>query len=128
MTLPLDRARMSWADPEGPVHLVYDSTTDVAYLRLRPLRPGELLGPTLLVEHDREFPGSVALDFSLEDGAVVGLEFLEASRCLPAEVLARAERADRTNGEARLEERVLRRLAAGVRAVAPPHRGGRRPH
>lgn len=126
MTLPADRARMSWADPEGHVHLVYDATLDVAYLRLRALRPGELLGPTLLLEGDPAFTGSVAVDFSLEDGVVVGLEFLDASRSLPADLLARAERSDGTNGGDRLGERVLRRLVAGLRTSAPPRPGGRR--
>lgn len=90
----------------------YDATVDVAYLALRPLRPGELLGPTLLLENDREFRGAVALDFSLEDGDAVGLEFQMASRCLPAPLLATAQRGDGESAPKRLEERVLRRLAA----------------
>jgi uncharacterized protein YuzE len=126
MTLPADRARMSWADPEGHVHLVYDATTDVAYLRLRPLSRGELLGPTLLVHGDPAFPGLAALDFSLEDGTVVGIEFIGASACLPADLLARAERSDGTNAGDRMEERFLRRLVASLRTTAPPKGGGRR--
>ena len=50
------------------MRLTYDATTDVAYLTLRPLAQGELVGPTLLLEADREFGGFVALDFSLADG------------------------------------------------------------
>lgn len=76
------------------MRLTYDATTDVAYLALRPFRRGELLGPTLLLENDRDFPGVVALDFGLLDGRVVGLEFQAASACLPAELLAAAERID----------------------------------
>jgi uncharacterized protein YuzE len=76
------------------MHLTYDATTDVAYLALRATGPADVLGPTLLLEHDRDFPGAVALDFGLLDGRVVGLEFQAASACLPAELLAAAERVD----------------------------------
>jgi uncharacterized protein YuzE len=92
------------------MRLTYDATTDVAYLSLRDVYPNEPLGPTLFVEADREFPGFVALDFSLTDGRVVGLEFQMASACLPAELLATANRRDGKNAEERLDERVLRRL------------------
>ena len=92
------------------MRLTYDATTDVAYLSLRDVRPDELLGPTLLVETDPEFPGFVALDFSLTDGRVAGLEFQRASACLPAELLATAERGDGQSVQQRLDERVLRRL------------------
>ena len=72
----------------------YDATTDVAYLALRSTGPADVLGPTLLLENDRDFPGVVALDFGLLDGRVVGLEFQMASACLPADLLAAAERID----------------------------------
>ena len=76
------------------MHLTYDATTDVAYLSFRATGPADILGPTLLLEHDRDFPGAVALDFGLLDGRVVGLEFQAASACLPAELLVAAERID----------------------------------
>lgn len=76
------------------LRLTWDATTDVAYLSLRPAAPGTRLGPTLLVEPDPAFPGLVALDFCEGDGRVLGLEFLDASRCLPPELLAAAERVD----------------------------------
>jgi uncharacterized protein YuzE len=76
------------------MHLTYDATTDVAYLSFRATGPEDLIGPTLLLEHDRDFAGAVALDFGLLDGRVVGLEFQAASTCLPAELLAVAERID----------------------------------
>ena len=76
------------------MRLTYDATTDVAYLALRSTGPADVLGPTLLLENDRDFPGVVALDFGLLDGRVVGLEFQAASACLPAELLAAAERID----------------------------------
>ena len=108
------------------MRLTYDATTDVAYLSLRAVRQSEPLGPTLLVEHDHEFPGAVALDFSLVDGRVVGLEFQMASACLPAELLATAERADGTNLEVRFHERVMGQLAAGLRVPGgQPQRGTR---
>ncbi len=110
------------------MRLTYNATTDVAYLVLRPLGPDELLGPTLLLEPDPEFPGAVALDFSLEDGRTVGPEFQMASRCLPAALLAAAERADGENATRRLEERILRRFAAGVRSAGPLREERRRQH
>jgi uncharacterized protein YuzE len=106
------------------MRLTYDATVDVAYLSLRQVAPDELLGPTLLVEHDREFPGAVALDFSLADGRVVGLEFQRASACLPAELLAAAERTDGSSVAARLDERVLRHLEADLRALGSYRRRG----
>lgn len=88
--------------------LTYDATVDVAYLTLRPTGPTDVLGPTLLLEHDRAFAGAVALDFGLLDGRAVGIEFQMASACLPAELLALAERSDATSVSDRLEERILR--------------------
>lgn len=100
------------------MHLTYDATTDTAYLALRPVGPAEPLGPTLLVEPDRDFAGVVAVDFSLADGRIVGLEFQLASACLPAELLARAERTDGRSLEARFGARVARRLAGHLRHAA----------
>lgn len=94
------------------MRLTYDATTDVAYLTLRPVDQGEPVGPTLLLEHDPDFPGAVALDFSLVDGRAVGLEFRMASACLPAELLAAAE----PNDGRHLEDRMRERLAAGLAA------------
>jgi hypothetical protein len=34
------------------MHLTYDATTDVAYLSFRATGPEDLIGPTLLLEHD----------------------------------------------------------------------------
>jgi len=99
------------------MRLTYEATADVAYLSLRALRLGELLGPTLLVEPDQTFSGAVALDFSLADGRVVGLEFQMASACLPAELLARAERADGTNVERRPTERFPRSEGKSLEAT-----------
>ena len=104
------------------MRLTYDATTDVAYLSLRAVRRGEPLGPTLLVELDREFPGVVTLDFSLLDGRVVGLEFVAASACLPAELLATAERSDSRSLADRYQERVASRLAADLRLPGGPDR------
>ena len=96
------------------MRLSYDATKDVAYLSLRPLAQGEPVGPTLLLETDREFGGFVALDFSLADGRAVGLEFQMASACLPAELLVAAERVD--GGHlARITEM---RLGRGVQSLS----------
>jgi uncharacterized protein YuzE len=94
--------------------LTYDATVDVAYLTLRPTGPADVLGPTLLLENDRAFAGAVAMDFGLLDGRAVGFEFQRASECLPAEVLAQAERSDGRSASDRLEERILRRFRGDV--------------
>ena len=93
-------------------HLTWDATTDVAYLSLRDAGPADVLGPTLLLEPDRAFAGVVAMDFSLADGRVVGFEFQFASACLPAELLASAERIDGGHLTRRTEARLGRRLRA----------------
>ena len=92
----------------------YDATTDVAYLALRSTGPADVLGPTLLLENDRDFPGVVALDFGLLDGRVVGLEFQAASACLPAELLAAAERIDGRHLAHITEMRLGRRAAEAL--------------
>lgn len=88
--------------------LTYDATVDVAYLTLRPTGPADILGPTLLLEHDRAFAGVVAMDFGLRDGRAVGFEFQMASARLPAELLAQAERSDGRSVSDRLAARILR--------------------
>jgi len=107
------------------MRLTYDATTDVAYLSLRPLAQGELLGPTLLLENDREFPGAVALDFSLADGRVIGLEFQMASACLPVELLATAERRDGEGLADRFAERLARHIAGPGNPARPLARSPR---
>jgi len=109
------------------MRLTYDATTDVAYLSLRPLARGEPVGPTLLLETDRAFRGFVALDFSLADGRAVGLEFQRASTCLPAELLATAERRDGLSLGDRFAERVAPHLAGPESSRRQPGRA-RRPH
>lgn len=99
------------------MRISYDATRDVAYLALRSLREGEHLGPTLLLETDRDFAGAVALDFSAEDGRAVGLEFQMASSCLPPALLASAERSDGRSLAARFGERVAPHLEAPERAA-----------
>ncbi len=63
------------------LHLSWDPETEVAYLRLADTGDADMLGPTLLLENDPEFAGAVALDFTVADGRVVGLEFQMASAC-----------------------------------------------
>jgi uncharacterized protein YuzE len=95
-----------------PTHLTYDATTDVAYLQLRATGPSDVIGPALILEHDRAFHGMVIADFTLTDGCLVGFEFLAASACLPAELLASAERIDGQHATRRFGERIGRLLAA----------------
>jgi uncharacterized protein YuzE len=92
------------------LHLTYDATTDVAYLVLAPTGPDDVLGPTLLLEHDPQLGGAVSADFTVADGRLVGLEFREASACLPPAWLAAAERIDGQHLVRRFEERFGRRL------------------
>ena len=100
------------------MRLTYDATTDVAYLSFRATGPADVLGPTLLVEADRDFAGAVALDFGLLDGRVVGLEFQAASACLPAQLLAAAERIDGDH-LARIAQMRLGRRVQSSRACWP---------
>jgi uncharacterized protein YuzE len=104
------------------MRLTYDATTDVAYLSLRPVAQGESVGPTLLLETDHAFAGFVALDFSLADGQAVGLEFQMASACLPAELLATAERHDGQGLADRFAERFARLLAGPASSPRQPDR------
>lgn len=105
-----------------PFHLTYDATVDVAYLVLRPTGPGDILGPTLLLENDRAFAGAVSADFTLADARLVGLEFQMASTCLPPDLLLSAERMDGQNVLRRLDERWERRIAMGRRPGRGPER------
>ncbi len=107
-----------------PVHLTYDATTDVAYLQLRPTGPADVIGPALILEHDRDFPGVVIADFTLIDGCLVGFEFQFASACLPAELLATAERIDGQHAARRFGERIGRLLAQGLPSKKGPGRRG----
>lgn len=95
------------------LRLTWDATTDVAYLVMAPTGPGDILGPTLLLEHDPEFAGAVSADFTVADGRLVGLEFQMASACLPAAWLAAAERIDGEHLGRRFEERFERRMRTG---------------
>jgi len=92
------------------LHLTYDATTDVAYLEFRQTGPSDLLGPALLLEPDPEFAGTVIADFTRANARLVGLEFLRASACLPADLLASAQRIDGEHLARRVEARTIRAL------------------
>ncbi len=102
-----------------PMHLTYDARTDMAYLQLRETGPSDVIGPALILEHDRAFFGVVIADFTLGDGLLVGFEFSRASMCLPAEMLATAERIDGQHTMRRFGERIGRLLTEGM----PPQKG-----
>jgi hypothetical protein len=108
--------------PAMQLKLTYDATTDIAYLVVAPTGPDDVLGPTLLLEADPEFPGIVAADFRLADGRLVGLEFQFASACLPAAWIAGAERIDGQHASRRFEERLGRRLRTGPAPSTAPDR------
>ncbi len=97
-----------------PLTLTYDAKTDVAYLQLRATGPADVMGPALILETDGSFPQLVIADFTLIDGLLVGFEFHDASECLPAELLASAERIDGQNLARRFGERIARLLDKGM--------------
>ena len=99
-----------------PMHLTYDAKTDIGYLQLRATGPADVIGPALFLERDPEFHGFVMADFTLIDGCLVGFEFQFASACLPAELLATAERIDGQNLSRRFGERIGRLLSEGMPA------------
>ena len=72
--------------PTAAALLRYDPEADAAYLYLKAIAPGEVKR-TVFVE---KLNNDVALDLDA-DGRVVGIEFLDPTRLLPAELLARAE-------------------------------------
>lgn len=100
--------------------LTWDAATDVAYLEVTPTGPGDVLGPTLLLETDPQFAGVVAADFRAGDGRLVGLEFQRASAALPAAWLAGAERIDGLH----LARRVAARVGPRARALPAGRRSG----
>jgi uncharacterized protein YuzE len=102
------------------MHLSYDGDTDVAYLSLRATGPTDVMGPALILETDgRLFPHLVIADYVLGDGGLVGFEFHDASACLPAELLATAERMDGQNATRRFGERIARLLEHGKPEPGP---------
>jgi hypothetical protein len=104
--------------------LTYDGKTDVAYLQLRATDPTDVIGPALFLERDLAFHGFVIADFTLIDGVLVGFEFQFASACLPAELLATAERIDGQHAARRFGERIGRLLAAGGTTPKDPANRG----
>ena len=109
--------------PTIELDFTYDATTDVAYLVLCPTGPADVLGPTLLLEPDKEFAGAVSADFTVADGRLVGLEFRNAAASLPGPWLLAAERIDGEHVFRRMEERVGRRLRAASPSITttPQH-------
>jgi uncharacterized protein YuzE len=116
LTAAPDPASMSGATWERsmPLHLTYDAKSDIAYLQLRSTGPADVIGPALFLEKDRAFPHLVIADFTLIDGRLVGFELHHASECLPAGLLAAAERIDGQNMARRFGERIARPLDLGI--------------
>ncbi len=105
--------------------LTYDPQHDIAYLVVAPTGPTDVLGPTLQLETDRAFAGGMLADFTMADGRLAGLEFLEASACLPAAWLAAAERID---SQEHVYQRVEERIGRSVRAPRLPEAAAERTH
>lgn len=120
--IPFRDSEHHWERPRMELRLTYDATTDVAYLVLAPTGPADILGPTLLLEHDPDFAGAVSDDFTVADGRLVGLEFRKASASLPAAWLAAAERIDGQHLARRIEERLERSMRAGTGSRAADRR------
>jgi hypothetical protein len=99
-----------WSHLTMELRLTYDAVTDVAYLTVAGTGPTDILGPALHLEDDAQFAGVVSLDFHVNDGRLVGLEFQSASTCLPPDWLASAERIDGEHLARRIERRISRRL------------------
>jgi uncharacterized protein YuzE len=72
------------------MRITYDSQADAAYIYLTEIEPGGVTSGSTLNRH-MEMASSVNCDFNAAD-QLVGIEVLGASRVLPSEVLARAER------------------------------------
>ena len=72
------------------MRVTHDAGADIAYLYLKPIRPGESARQHV-VEDEATPAGDVILDFD-EDDRLIGIEFLTASKQLPPELLERAEK------------------------------------
>lgn len=68
----------------------YSRAGDAAYIYLRPIEPGGAVRQEIV---DGVAEGNVILDFD-RDGRLVGIEVLDASRFLPADLLAAADSID----------------------------------
>jgi uncharacterized protein YuzE len=64
--------------------LTYDTEVDAAYLYLVPFQPGSAK-KTYACDPD-EVGGQIQLDFD-EDGRLIGIEVLDASHMLPADLI-----------------------------------------
>jgi uncharacterized protein YuzE len=71
------------------VRITFDRSSNAAYIYLREIGPGEAARQHHVDEpHTR---GTIVLDFD-DDGRLIGIEVLDATRALPRELLDRAER------------------------------------
>jgi uncharacterized protein YuzE len=68
------------------VKVTYDTEIDAAYMKLVPIGPGNAV-KQVVVRGD--YSGQIILDFDREDH-LIGIEFLDASKVLPPEILASA--------------------------------------
>lgn len=66
--------------------ITLDKSVDAAYIYLTPLPGNYQVADTYTVDHD-ETNGMINLDFD-SDGRLLGIEVLEASKCLPQELLS----------------------------------------
>ena len=76
------------------LRVTYDGRADAAYIHLKHIGNGEVFGTRDLDPYDWD----IHVDFD-EGDVLLGIEVLNASRRLPAGLLAQAERIDLGEGE-----------------------------
>ena len=70
------------------MRVTFDRSANAAYIFLREIGPGEAASQYLC--EARQAKGMIVLDFDAK-GRLIGIEILNATRALPAELLERAE-------------------------------------
>jgi uncharacterized protein YuzE len=73
------------------MRVTYDPEVDASYIYLRAIEPGGSKTTVPVREAEGVAAGNLILDFDA-DGRLIGIEVLCASRVLPCELLAEAER------------------------------------
>jgi uncharacterized protein YuzE len=73
------------------MRVTYDPSVDAAYIYLREVEPGGIKESVDIDAPEGVAAGSVVVDFDHE-GRMVGIEVLNARRCLPKHFLDGAER------------------------------------
>jgi len=70
--------------------ITYDNTIDAAYIYIVDVIPNNSINKTYICNQLEIDGHMINLDFNKE-GRLVGIEILDASKCLPTEILEKAE-------------------------------------